>query len=119
MQTTQTTQEALIRRAYENFNSRNIPEILETMTADVLWPKGFECGFVSGKAEVEKYWLRQWSEINPTVIPEKITESENGSFRVDVRQTVKDLDGNVILDGMVVHTYFFENDLIKKMEIGE
>ena len=32
-------------------------------------PKAFEGGHVIGQDEVRAYWLRQWSEINPVVVP--------------------------------------------------
>ncbi|RZJ71830.1 nuclear transport factor 2 family protein [Flavobacterium sp.] len=110
--------ESLIQKAYENFNARNIPQILETMTPDVHWPKAFEGDFVTGKEQVSQYWTRQWSEINPIVIPTKITENPDGSFLVEIHQTVKDLRGEILFDGTVFHTYFFENGLIQKMEIS-
>ena len=107
----------LIEKAYINFNARIIPAILETMQPDVAWPKGWEGGYIKGHKEVEAYWTKQWSEINPTVHPVGFTERDNGQIEVAVHQVAKGLDGTLLFDGTVKHIYTFTNDLIQKMEI--
>ena len=44
-------------------------------------------------------------------------ERENGSLEVKVHQNVKDLQGNLMFDGMVKHIYTFQDSLIKTMDI--
>ena len=107
----------LIRKAYAAFNARDIDGALSTMQPDVRWSNGWEGGYISGQEEIRKYWTRQWKEINPNVEPVGFEERENGTVAVEVRQQVKDLQGNSIVDGTVKHIYSFENELIKTMEI--
>ena len=107
----------IIQTAYNGFNSRNIDLVFTVMNPDVHWPKAFEGGFVIGYDEVRKYWTRQWSEINPHVEPQSITERPNSKFEVAVHQLVKDLTGKVIFDGIVKHIYTFNNNLISGMEV--
>ncbi len=107
----------IIKKAYAAFNSRNINAVLSVMDKDVRWPNGWEGGFVDGHDEVKNYWQRQWKEINPHVTPVTITESEPGKIKVEVLQVVKDIQGNLLVDGMVTHLYTIENGLIKSMEI--
>ncbi|GAB2684965.1 nuclear transport factor 2 family protein [Mucilaginibacter koreensis] len=107
----------LIEKTYHGFNTRNIDLVFTAMAPDVHWPKAFEGGYVIGQDEVRKYWTRQWSEINPHVEPQSITERPDGRFEVAVHQLVKNLDGEVLFDGMVKHIYTFKEGLIAGMDV--
>ncbi len=109
----------VIAKAYKAFNARDIVGVLSLMHPDVKWPNGWEGGYVYGHAEVKDYWTRQWKEINPNVLPERIHEKDDGRVEVEVHQLVKDLEGKILADGMTKHVYSFENGLITKMEIEE
>lgn len=106
-----------IKKAYAAFNQREIDNALATMQEDVQWSKAWEGGYISGHNEIKEYWTRQWTEINPKVEPIGFNERENGSLEVKVHQNVKDLNGNLMFDGLVKHVYTFENELIKTMDI--
>lgn len=112
-----TTAKDTIMKAYTAFNERDINKALSTMQPDVQWSKAWEGGYISGHDEIKKYWTRQWTEINPNVEPVGFNERPNGSLEVEVRQKVKDLEGNSIFDGTVKHVYTFEDGLIKTMDI--
>lgn len=109
--------EETIQKAYAAFNERNIDKALSTMQEDVQWSKAWEDGYISGHGEIKEYWTRQWTEINPKVEPVGFTERENKSLEVKVHQHVKDLQGNLMFDGMVKHIYTFQEGLIKTMDI--
>jgi len=109
--------EDIIKKAYAAFNERNIDKALSTMQANVQWSKAWEGGYISGHDEIKQYWTRQWTEINPKVEPLGFVERENGSLEVKVHQNVKDLEGNLIFDGLVKHVYTFQDGLIKTMDI--
>ncbi|MFP5436953.1 MAG: nuclear transport factor 2 family protein [Bacteroidia bacterium] len=109
--------QALIKHAYDNFNTRNIDATLQVMHPDIKWPKAWEGDYVKGHEEVRAYWERQWKEINPIVTPVGFRERENGTFEVEVKQLVKDLDGTVLFDGKVLHVYTINNDLLEQMDI--
>jgi ketosteroid isomerase-like protein len=111
--------EDLITKTYAAFNARDIESVLAVMHPDVDWPNGWEGGRVRGHDEVRKYWTRQWKAIDPTVTPERIMRGGDGRISVHVHQVVRDLQGNVISDGMVEHVYQIEDGLIKNMEIRE
>ena len=112
-----TPYDQLIKQAYDAFNARNIDAVLLLMHADVHWPNGWEGGYVNGHDQVRDYWTRQWKEIDPHVAPISIEAREDGRIEVEVHQVVKDLTGNLLLDGTVQHIYTIENKLIKNMEI--
>ena len=107
----------LILKAYSAFNERDIDKALSTMQPNVQWSNGWEGGFINGHDEIKKYWTRQWKEIDPNVEPIGFNDRQNGSVEIEVRQKVKDLEGNSIFDGKVKHIYTFENGLIKTMDI--
>jgi ketosteroid isomerase-like protein len=107
----------LINRAYQAFNARDIDSALALLQPDVEWPNGWEGGYVHGHHEVRQYWLRQWQEIDPEVIPVSMQGKPNGQLEVNVHQVIKDRAGEVISDGFVKHLYTLENGKIRRMDI--
>src|SRR5215203_5216977 len=105
----------LIEQTYAAFNARDIDAVLSKMHPEVHWPNGWEGGYVTGHKEVRDYWTRQWKEINPKVEPVSIRE-KNGHVEVEVHQVAKDLQENVLFDGIVKHIYTFDEGKIKSME---
>ncbi len=109
----------IIDLAYNAFNVRDIDTVLSVMHPDVYWPNGWEGGYVEGHRGVRDYWTRQWKEIDPNVKPVSMKENENGQIEVVVHQVAKDMQGNILFDGMVKHVYTIEHGLIKSMEIEQ
>jgi len=107
----------LFKKTYAAFNTRDIDTALSTMHARIQWPKAFEGGYVSGHAEIRKYWTRQSTEINSTVEPVAFNERQNGTCEITVYQVVKDLGGNLMFDGIVKHIYTLEDGLLRRMDI--
>jgi len=110
-------QEAIIKQIYDAFNRRDIDAVLKHFHPAVTWPNGWEGGYVHGHREVRDYWTKQWKELNPVVTPAKLAIIDESTIEVGVHQLVKNLNGDVVADEMVKHTYSFGNGLIKKMEI--
>ena len=108
-----------IAQAYAAFNDRDIDTALALMTEDVSWPKASEGGKVTGKEEIRAYWSRQWAEFDPHVEPLSITEEAANKLRVRVHQLVKSLQGDVLSDTEVLHTFTMTNGLIAAMDIGD
>jgi ketosteroid isomerase-like protein len=109
----------LIKKAYAAFNVRDIDAILQVMHPEVKWPMAWEGGYANGHNEVRAYWERQWKEIDPNVTPVGFRERENGTLEVEVAQLVKDLEGNILFDGKVLHIYVINNGLVQQMDIEE
>jgi hypothetical protein len=107
----------VLKNAYSNFNSRDIDAVLQTMHLTVEWPNGMEGGIEHGHNAIRSYWKRQWSLIDPIVEPIKFELEPDGRMNVTVHQVVRDLDGKLLLDGIVHHIYTFDKGLIKSMEI--
>ena len=109
----------LIEEAYSAFNKRDIDGALALMSEDVSWPKASEGGRVVGKEEIRAYWTRQWGEFDPRVEPLAVAEEDGGKIRVRVHQVVKNLQGDVLWDGEVLHVFTMNDGLIAAMELGD
>jgi len=104
---------------YDGFNARDIDAVLAAMTDDVDWPRAFKGGRVRGQEAVRDYWTHQWAEINPRVDPLAITDRGDGHVDVEVHQVVRDLDGKLLGDGVVVHRYELRDGLVARMDVEE
>lgn len=107
----------MISDAYKAFNERDVDKVLSFMHSNVHWANGWEGGYVEGHSGVREYWARQWKEINPTVKPISMGENASGQIVVEVHQVAKDMQGNILFDGIVKHLYTIDDGLIKSMEI--
>ena len=106
-----------IIQLYQDFNDRDINAVLALVHTNVTWPNGWEGGYVNGHNEVRAYWLRQWQEINPKVIPVSSQLRPSGEIAVTVHQIIEDLNGQILSDSEVIHVYTFEDEKVRKMAI--
>jgi hypothetical protein len=104
---------------YDGFNARDIDAVLAAMTDDVDWPNAWEGSRVRGHEEVRAYWTRQWAAIDPHVAPVAIEPRGDGRLVVEVEQTVRDLDGQVVASGTVWHVYEMRSGLVARMDVEE
>jgi ketosteroid isomerase-like protein len=108
---------ALLEKAYDAFNRRDIDGAFALMTEDVNWPKASEGGRVQGKEEIRAYWTRQWRELDGRVEPLAITQEDGGKVRVRVHQLVKNLQGDLLSDSEVLHVFTLNAGLIAAMDL--
>ena len=113
------TREDRLRATYDAFNARDIDRALAQMTDDVDWPNAWEGGRVVGHDAVRSYWTRQWAEIDPEVQPQTFAELPDGRVEVTVHQVARALDGSILSDGIVRHTYTFQADKVMRMDVSE
>ena len=106
-----------LRRIYNQFNARDIENLLASMHPDVMWANGMEGGHVHGRDGVRDYWTRQWAMIDPHVEPVGFAAGQGGSIDVEVHQIVRGLEGNILLDRMVGHIFHIEEGLIRRFDI--
>ena len=111
--------QTVLQQLYQDFNQRDIDAVLALVHTNVTWPNGWEGGYIHGHDEVRAYWLRQWQEINPNVEPVSFQIRTGGEVAVIVHQVIKDLNGQVLYDGQVTHTYTFEEGKVSGMVIEE
>jgi limonene-1,2-epoxide hydrolase len=109
----------LLKRVYDLFNSRDIESVLAAMHPNVIWANGMEGGHVHGRDEVRSYWKRQWEILDPHVEPIEIAPNGEGEFVVKVHQVVRDTEGNLLADRMVIHVFQIQNGLIQRFDIRD
>lgn len=107
----------VLRSAYEAFNRRDAETLLAMMHPDVDWPNAVEGGRIRGRDNVREYWRKQWLTIDPHIEPLAFQDDKEGRTVVDVRQVVRDLGGNVIVDRTLQHVYSLRDGLVERMEI--
>ena len=107
----------MIKRIYASFNARDIDAVLAVLSDDVTWANGMEGGHIHGREAVRSYWTRQWATVDPRVEPTAFSAGVDGEAIVEVHQTVRDLQGAVLVDQMVGHIFRIENGLITRFDI--
>lgn len=107
----------LLTGAYMDFNARRIDAVLKRLHPQVEWANGMEGGHVYGREAVRDYWTRQWKILDPHVEPLRIDRDQGGRLVVEVHQVVHDLDGKLLIDTVVHHTYRVSKGLIERMDI--
>ena len=83
-----------LERLYACFNARDIDGVLAELADDVAWANGMEGGHVHGKEAIRAYWTRQWALVDPHVEPVGFRRMADDAIVAEVRQTIRDLDGN-------------------------
>ena len=114
---TESAEHDLLKRAYRNFNARNIDQLLASLHPNVEWANGWEGGHVHGREAVRAYWARQFEVLDPHVEPIDIKSGENGQQVVKVHQVVHNKDGELLVDTVVYHAYRLADGMIARMDI--
>ncbi len=116
----------LLKRLYADFNARNIDGVLAVLADDVVWANGMDGGHVQGRDAVRAYWTRQWAIVSPHVEPIGFREAADGAIAVEVRQSVRDLEGRPLQgqthglkDKPVEHRFRVRAGKVERFDIGE
>jgi hypothetical protein len=116
----------LLEHLYACFNARDIDGVLVALADDVAWANGMDGGHEEGHAAVRAYWTRQWSMVSPHVEPVRFRRAEDGAVVAEVRQTVRDLDGNPLQgqthglkDKLVGHVFHFRAGKVIRFDIED
>jgi ketosteroid isomerase-like protein len=112
-----TDETKFLQDLYRDFNARNIDTVLAALHEDVTWANAMEGGHEHGREAVRSYWTRQWGMFDPRVEPVAFHPAPDGAMRVEVHQTVRDLDGNVLMDQTVSHQFRIEQGLVRRFDV--
>jgi hypothetical protein len=108
-----------IAELYDAFNARDIERVTALFAPDVDWPNAWQGGRVVGRAAVRNYWLRQWEVLDPDVRTRLVRELPDGRIEVLVDQVIRDRDGDLLSEAVVLHTYTLRGGLIARMDVGD
>jgi ketosteroid isomerase-like protein len=106
-------------KLYDAFNARDIEHIIAMMHPLVKWANGQFGGYVHGRDGVREYWKAQFQMIDPHLDPIDFEMDDAGRAVFTVRQKVLDLNGDLLLEKTVTHTFSFDGGLIRTFEIGD
>ncbi len=116
----------VLRRIYDRFNARDIDGVLAVLADDVAWANGMDGDHVRGLEAVRDYWTRQWAIVSPHVEPIGFDTAADGSVVVEVRQSVRDLEGRPLQDQahglrdkMVGHVFRLHNGKVTRFDIRD
>ena len=116
----------VLKRMYNCFNARDIDGVLGALTDDVAWANGMDGGHVHGREGVREYWTRQWAIVSPHVEPVSFDRAPDGSIVVEVRQSVRDLQGSPLQDqthGLrdktVGHVFYLQEGKVTRFDIQD
>lgn len=116
----------LLKHLYERFNARDIDAVLAQLTDDVAWANGMEGGHEHGREAVRAYWTRQWTLVSPHVEPVSFRRTADGAIIAEVRQTIRDLDGQPLQgqthgleDKTVGHVFRFRDGKVARFDIED
>ena len=116
----------LVKRLYEDFNARDIDSVLAMLTEDVMWANAMDGGHVRGHEGIREYWTRQWSMVSPHVEPVGFRKGDDGSIFVEVIQTIRDLEGNLLpdqthglKDKTVGHIFRFKDGRVSRFDVQD
>jgi len=108
----------LVSQLYPDFNDRNIEQIMPHFAANADWPNGMTGGREIGHAAIREYWTNQWKVIDSKVTPVSYRVADE-KIILEVHQLVKDMEGELLSDSVVFHTYEFIEGKIRTMDISE
>jgi ketosteroid isomerase-like protein len=116
----------ILEHIYDRFNARDIDSVLAALADDVVWANGMDGGHVHGRDAVRAYWTRQWELVHPHVQPVGFHQTANDGVIAEVRQTVRDLEGNPLEgqthglhDKTVGHIFHFRDGKVVSFDIED
>lgn len=110
----------ILQRIYERFNERDVDAVLAVLAEDVVWANGMDGGHVQGREAVREYWTHQWSMIDPYVEPVGFHRTADGAIIADVRQSVRDLQGQPLQGQKTVgHAFRFRDGKVARFDIRD
>lgn len=116
----------VLERIYCLFNVRDIDGVLAELTDDVVWANGMDGGHVHGRETVREYWTRQWTIVSPRVEPVAFHRTADGAIIVEVRQSVRDLEGRPLQgqthglkDKTVGHVFRLRDGKVARFDIQD
>jgi hypothetical protein len=116
----------VLKRMYDCFNARDIDAVLSALIDDVAWANGMDGGHVHGREGVREYWRRQWAIVSPHVEPVSFERAPDGSIVVEVRQSVRDLQGmplqdqtHGLRDKTVGHVFYLQQGKVVRFDIQD
>lgn len=116
----------VLERIYARFNAQDMEGVLAMLTDDVVWANAMDGGHVFGREAVRAYWTAQWAMVRPHVEPVGFDRAADGAIIAEVRQSVRDLEGNPLQgqthglkDKTVGHVFHLRDGKVARFDIQD
>ncbi len=106
---------AVLTRAYEAFNRRDLAAMGLTLHPDVEWPDILEGGVVVGREAVVDYFARQLEVMVPDARLIKVRSEPPARLIAELQYAVRGLKGKLWSDTRATLAYDFRDGLIVGM----
>jgi ketosteroid isomerase-like protein len=110
-------EQALLIKAYDAFNRRDVAALGVLLHPDVEWPDIMEGGLIIGRGVVSDYFTRQFALMIPDARLISVEEQPPARLIADVQYAVKDLKGHLWSDTRARLAYDFRDGLIWRMTV--
>jgi ketosteroid isomerase-like protein len=110
---------ALLVRAYDAFNARDLPALAATFHEQVEWPDILEGGTIEGRDAVIAYFGRQLDLMIPDARLIRTRVVAPDRLEADVQYAVRSLEGRLWSDTTATLAYDFRDGLIVRMTVVE
>ncbi|MEU2350627.1 nuclear transport factor 2 family protein [Modestobacter sp. NPDC049651] len=105
---------------YEAFRRRDVDALRAQCAPGVDWPDAMAGGRVVGRDAVGAHWRQQWEVLDLDLHPRLMRELPDGRVAVLVDQVVRDHDGDLLSEAVVLHTYTLDPDgRVERMDVGD
>ena len=72
-----------------------------------------------GRDAVAAYWRAQWSVLDLRLHPRLMRRLPDGRVEVLVDQVVRDADGDLLSEAVVLHTVTLDGDRVGRLDVGD
>lgn len=110
---------ALLSRAYEAYNARNLEALGAVLHDDAEWPDSLEGGLVTGRAAVIAYFARQFDLMQLDARQITVREEPPSRIVLDIQYAVRSREGQLWSDTRAVLAYDFADGLIRRLTVLE
>jgi len=108
--------QALLLRAYLDYNAQDLERLLALVGEDVDWPDDTG-GRMHGRFALASYWSEQWTRVRVHDHPVAFAQRDDERIAVQVRQVVRSLDGAVRSTGEFTHLHRLDGGRIQRLDI--
>jgi limonene-1,2-epoxide hydrolase len=109
----------VVTALYAALNARDVDGAIACSAPGVDWPDALAGTRVRGRDAVRAYWRAQWAAVALHLHPRLMRELPDGRVEVLVDQVVRDRDGDLLSEAVVLQVFTLEDRLVARMDVGD
>ena len=104
---------------YAAINARDADALVARLAPGADWPEAVTGGRVVGRDAVGAYWRDQWAVLDLQLHPRLMRRLPDGRVEVLVDQVVRDFDGDLLSEAVVLHTVTLAGGRVARLDVGD